>query len=473
MLMGIKMRAYPTEEQKQVLSQWMGCARVVWNAKCAEWKYQSTYARKYMVLGTYADVDQSYSQYKDPELTPFLSHVPSQILRNVSSTWYETMRNWMNPKHPLKSPAQRKKKRSEESVYLTSELYEFVKTAEGRFQLRIGTKKFPVGELKFTAHRTFQLPKSIRIKKKSGLWFVSFCYEDSFLEEELLSEQETLQTFKKMGEEELRDRVIGVDRGIAVACHTDQEAFDLSPEAKAKRKKKERYLKSQQKRLARQEKGSQCREKTKKKLARTHSRIANVRDNFCHQTSHALTKNPGKVIVMEDLVTSRMTKHAKPKQNAETGKWEKNHAAQKSGLNRSILSVGWYKLEQYTRYKARRRGSLLVKIAPQFSSQECADCSHIHPGNRVSQAEFACLSCGHRDNADRNAALVLKKRAIKLLQHSGTELSAKGVLSLVDTGCGVQSKTSKLKARKQGLRSVKKDGNSYVLAPEARLFRAE
>jgi putative transposase len=468
MLMGIKMRAYPTEDQKSILSKWMGCARVIWNAKCEEWTYLSTYARKYMPVGTYADIDASYSQYKDNEITPYLSGVPSQVLRNAANLWRDTMRDWMNPKHPQKSPARRKKKQSEASVYLTNELYEFAEKADGTVDLIIGTKKFPVGKLKFIAHRGFKIPKSIRIKKKAGLWFLSFCYDDALLEDELLSDKEALKIFKEMPEEELQKRVIGVDRGIAIACHTDSQAFDLSPEAKAKRKKKERYLKSQQKRIARQKKGSKRREKTKGKISRTHGRIANVRDNFCHQTSNSLTKVPGNVIVMEDLKTSNMTRRSKPKQNEATGKWEKNHAAQKSGLNRSILSVGWYKLEQYTRYKARRRGSLLVKINPQFSSQECADCDHIQPENRVNQAEFVCQRCGHRDNADHNAALVLKKRAINLLKHSGTELSAKGVLSLVDTGRGVQSKTSKPKAKKQERRSVKNDGGSRVQIPEAR-----
>ncbi|NBW56434.1 hypothetical protein EBR43_01345, partial [bacterium] len=37
-------------------------------------------------------------------------------------------------------------------------------------------------------------------------------------------------------------------------------------------------------------------------------------------------------------------------------------------------------------------------------------------------------SCGHLDNADRNAAIVIKKRAINLMLHSGTELTSKGVL---------------------------------------------
>lgn len=453
------MRAYPTEQQKKIISQWMGCSRVIWNAKCEEWKYKSTYAGKYMSVGTYAEVDASYSQYKSPDLTPYLSSVPSQILRNAANLWRDTMRDWMNPKHPQKAPAKRKKKSSEESVYLTSELYEFAKNPDGTLNLVIGTKKFPVGELKFNAHRDFNIPKSIRIKKKAGLWFLSFCYED-LLEEKLLNDKETLKIFQGMSEEDLQKKVIGVDRGVVVACHTDQEGFDLSVNAKAKQKKKERYLKRQQKRLAKQQRGSKRKEKVKLRIAQTHIKISNVRDNFCHQISHVLTQKTGQVIVMEDLKISSMTKRSKAKRNEETGKWERNNAAQKTGLNRSILSVGWYKLEKYTRYKARRRGCLFIKISPQFSSQECAVCGHIHPANRVNQAEFVCKECGHRDNADRNAALVLKKRTILLLKHSGTELSARGVLSLVDPGRGVQSKTSKSKARKQERRSVKKDGKS-------------
>lgn len=470
MLMGIKLRAYPTVEQKTVLSQWMGCSRVIWNAKCEEWKYKSTYARKYLPVGTYADVDATYSQYKDDEITPYLSKVPSQVLRNASNSWRDTMRNWMNPKHPQQGPARRKCKVSEDSVYLTSELYEFRTDEAGQPRLVIGTKKFPVGELKFTLHRSFQLPKSVRVKKKAGKWYVSFCYDDELHEADCLSERVAIERFKAMTAEDLDQRVEGVDRGVAVACHTDRRLFDLSSEAKTKRIKTERYLKQQQRRLARQQKGSKQREKTKSKVARAHGKLFNVRDNFCHQTSHALTKDAGKLIVMENLSTSRMTRRAKPKRNEVTGKWEKNNAAQKSGLNRSILAVGWHKLEQYTRYKARRRGSLLIKISPQFSSQECADCDRIHPANRVSQALFVCQHCGHRDNADHNAALVLKKRTIKMILYSGTELSAKGVLSEVDTGRGVHRKTSEPKARKQELRSVKKDGCCRALPPEARPF---
>ena len=50
------------------------------------------------------------------------------------------------------------------------------------------------------------------------------------------------------------------------------------------------------------------------------------------------------------------------------------------------------------------------------------------------------------DHADRNAAVVIKKRAINLILHPGTGLSSRGVLVLAkpsdDTGRGERCKTS-------------------------------
>ena len=54
MLQGVQFKANPTQAQKQVLSQWMGCARLIWNAKCDEERYHTTFARKYCPIGTYA-----------------------------------------------------------------------------------------------------------------------------------------------------------------------------------------------------------------------------------------------------------------------------------------------------------------------------------------------------------------------------------------------------------------------------------
>ena len=82
----------------------------------------------------------------------------------------------------------------------------------------------------------------------------------------------------------------------------------------------------------------------------------------------------------------------------------------------------------------------LFKVAPNYTSQECADCGHTQPENRKSQEIFSCLRCGNTGNADENAAKVIKNRAIDLILDSGTELSKRGVL--LDSGRGAHMSRS-------------------------------
>lgn len=157
---GVRLQAHPTTEQRIALSRWMGCARVVWNAKCDEHEYFRACARKYHPIGTYAPVDQTYSQFKDDVLTPWLSECPSQVLRNAAVGWYRTMRNaiaggcgW----------PRRKRKGGRASVHLTRELFRFETGEDGVRRLFLGTKTNDLGELSLNVHQAFVIPNSIRV----------------------------------------------------------------------------------------------------------------------------------------------------------------------------------------------------------------------------------------------------------------------------------------------------------------------
>jgi len=43
-----------------------------------------------------------------------------------------------------------------------------------------------------------------------------------------------------------------------------------------------------------------------------------------------------------------------------------------------------------------------MHVDPAYTSRTCAECGHIDKANRISQAWFACRSCGFVDHADRN-----------------------------------------------------------------------
>lgn len=90
------------------------------------------------------------------------------------------------------------------------------------------------------------------------------------------------------------------------------------------------------------------------------------------------------------------------------------------GCARSIWNA---KVEEERYYRTYSSSKAVFKIPAPTTSQECAKCGHTHPDNRKTQALFVCGNCGNTDNADHNASLVIKKRAINLILDTGTVLA--------------------------------------------------
>lgn len=422
MQIGNKFRCYPTKVQAQILLQWIGCQRHIYNAKVKEDRYFRSFARQSLNhAGQYAPIDQQYAQFKT-ELTPFLSDVPSPLLRNGAVLWKQAYSRYFAK---LGGRPTLHKKHGKQSVWLTSELFQFVpfidqSTGEIQsYQLHLGTKKYPVGIVDFKANRNFKhgafkIPATIHLSIHAGRWHVSFNYDDGNIEP---SEKEITAYLKQFSFTELQMMAVGLDRGVNIPlASSDGSAFGLSEIQQKRIAKQEQYKTRWQRRLARRTKGSSGWLKAKRRIANSQRYAADVRHDFAHQVSHALVAHPQhKLFVFEALKVKNMTKRAKPKQDA-SGRFINNGAKAKSGLNKSILESVWGKTKTFTQYKAIRQGKLVIEVPPFHSSQECAACGFIHQDNRLTQAEFVCLSCGHQDHADYNAAKVIKQRGITKLQ---------------------------------------------------------
>jgi putative transposase len=136
-----------------------------------------------------------------------------------------------------------------------------------------------------------------------------------------------------------------------------------------------------------------------------------------------------------------------------------------------LLGAGLYKFEEYVTYKAEREGKPVFKVSPVNTSRECAACRYNHPDNRRTQSVFRCQSCGHTDNADRNAAVVIKKRAVNLILHPGTGLS--GRRGNVLTPAGTDAKPRKTREAKATRAAACPSKKKAVTPLEARSFGAE
>ena len=426
---GVKFRCRPTAEQIPILNQWIGHQRFIYNSKVAEDKYFRTFRKHSLALaGETLPSDQQYSQFKDKELTPFLYEVPSQIFRNGA---YRYMQGLSRFHKGLSSRPAKKKKHGRQTVLITNELFRFLPVPDlvGSYKLFIGTDKFPVGELKFKPHRQYSLPNTLTISRQNGEWHVSFNYavpptvgEE---EKELLTEQELFDYYSSLTVEELETLTTAGDRGVVIPLATsDGATHDFTEREKVVLTNKEHGRIKYQKRMAKQAGGSNRYNRTRSKIDKTYSKQRNIRHDRAHKISRALVDSAAKVFVFEDLRVKNMTRRAKPKQN-ENGKFIKNGAAAKSGLNKAILRSMWGNITLFTKYKGLKKEKLTIKIPAPGTSQECSSCGHTHPDNRETQSLFVCTRCGHTLNADYNAALVIKKRGITALRNRDIRVKQK------------------------------------------------
>ena len=421
---GVRFRCYPRQKQVPIFSQWIGHQRFIYNSKVDEDKYYRTFRNHSLSLtGQHTPIDQQYSQFKDKDLTPFLYEVPSQILRNGA---YRYMVACTRFRRGLAGRPTRRKKFGRQTVMITSELFEFVptgrttKTKDGdvvEHKLLIGTPKFPVGQLRFKAHRPYEIPKVITIARHNGDWHVSFNYVEDISGDKPapMAEEKLIEYFSGLTPEELDGITVGGDRGVVIPMATSSGVnFDFTEVEKTRLAKAVKSRKKFQKKLSRQQKGSKRRQGTKDRIGKAYTKERDIRKDRAHKSSHELVESDAQVFVFEELPVKNMVRRPKPKKD-DSGKYIKNGAAAKGGLNKAILKSMWGNIVLFTRYKGLKKEKLTITVPAPGTSQECSQCGTLTPDNRETQADFVCRCCGFTANADYNAAMVIKKRGIRQL----------------------------------------------------------
>lgn len=185
-------------------------------------------------------------------------------------------------------------------------------------------------------------------------------------------------------------------------------------------------LSREQRKLSRKKKFSQNWKKQKAKVAKVHRKIRDVRLDFLHKHSTALVGIYGRIYA-EDLQVKNMSRSARGTRE-NPGK----NVRAKSGLNKSILDQGWSEFMRQLGYKLSWRGGKLIKVPPHHTSQTCSGCGHVSKTNRKSQSLFVCEACGLEMNADHNAAInihTLGQRGINACGDEGVLSSLKQELS--------------------------------------------
>jgi putative transposase len=247
--------------------------------------------------------------------------------------------------------------------------------------------------------------KNVTVSRQAGTWYVSL---------------QTERPLSQVNPEWVNaDKAVGIDVGIAKAVSaSDAISFEYqgrqisSNQLDSINPLREHQVKLArlQKDLARKTKFSRNWYKQKNQITKLHSKIANIRNDFVHKVTTAISKSYAYVTV-EALKVKNMSKSAKGTADKH-GKMVK----QKAGLNKSILDQGFGMFRQFLAYKLKYNyGTELIEVNPQYTSQKCSSCGHIHADNRKNQASFKCVKCGLSMNADLNASLNIRTAGLAVL----------------------------------------------------------
>ena len=237
-----------------------------------------------------------------------------------------------------------------------------------------------IGWLRFRKSREIEgTIKNVTLRKECTGWFVS-----------IQTEREVEQPIHPSASE------IGIDVGIARFA-TFSDGTLVEP-INAFRTHEQRLAKAQRL-LNRKERFSNNWKKQKRIVSRIHHRIGNIRRDFLHKVSTAISDSQA-IVYVEDLKVSSMSRSANG-----TAENPGKKVKAKSGLNKAILDQGWGMFRQMLNYKLAWKGGSLVAVPPQFTSQTCPECEHVAKENRRSQSKFCCVECGHSANADHVGAI--------------------------------------------------------------------
>ena len=120
-------------------------------------------------------------------------------------------------------------------------------------------------------------------------------------------------------------------------------------------------------------------------------------DHAIHSLANEIVKQALKYkcqVVLEDLKAITQGHHHK-----------RTKGQRRSNFAKMLNRAQYAKLEGFLEYKLTAVGlPTPLKVRAAFTSQGCNKCGHSHKDNRLDQATFKCVSCGHEDNADSNAA---------------------------------------------------------------------
>ena len=371
----VRVRLYPTEGQKILINQTIGCARFVYNQ-------------------TLADCKQSYEQSKHfpsqneriKNLVPlkekykFLKEVDACALQQSVRDFNSALNNFFKNRNHFGFP-KFKPKRNLKQSYRTPH-------RGGKADI-LDSKRIKLPKLGEVKTKRFNIPKVYKIfnitveKTNTNKYYASICIETE------------VQPLPKTGKQ------VGFDLGlIDLLIGSDGTRFErpkFNYRNKDKLAEEQRKLSKMRTKLERANLNlDECKnyQKQKHKVAKLYEHIANSAKDFNHKLSRKLVEDYD-LLAFEDLNIEGM---------------KKNHY-----LAYSVSDVRWSQLLNFVRYKCNWYGKEFKQVDRFYASSKiCSCCGAYHKDivNSLSVRDWTCPDCGSHHDRDANAAMNILTQAL-------------------------------------------------------------
>ncbi len=404
---GLKMRCYPSDQQKRLIKINSDASRFIYNEMVAIGKELMQLRRVKLPIDTVQDrikqltmrqnAKQMSNHYQFLEDERIDSLAKANAIQNYRKAWnaFRKVHSAGVPKFHRKSYRWR---------YQTNCQYPGQKTA----LLTNGTVCFldnshvkvpKIGLLRVAGSQA-RLLKRMRETRIGTVTLTKDSADRFFLSMQLASDESFVEASK-------------ADHGhIGIDLNTDNFLTDsegnIVPNPryyrtiKGKLVKEQRILSRRQRRAKKEHRSLQDSKNYQKQrllVAKLHAKVMNQRHNFLQQISTALIKNHD-LVVAEELRSKNMLK---------------NHA-----LALSISDVGWRSFLGMLAYKADLYGRQFITVSPRNTTQTCHNCGFVMGINgtvklTLADRKWTCPNCGTHHIRDWNAAKnILDKGIAKL-----------------------------------------------------------
>ena len=383
----LKIRLYPTEDQKILLNKTFGCCRLLYNERLAEhieWYNQNKDLPKDQRSKFKGKLPKQLREEKYEFLSEVIAEPLIQSQRNCEQAFSNFFESSSGKRKGRKvgRPKFKSKKQHKDSfsIYMLPKdlldwdhrLITIPKLKQVRFRHAEDKKGRWIEWFKDAT------PKNITVSKNAcGEYWCSIVFEKN---------QDIFQTINT-------SKATGLD--FSPNCLYINDLNEVAPSFRKAKQENIKKLTKLQRNLMRKQKDSKNREKARIKLARFENHIANIRRDYREKETLRLTRDYD-IIGIENLNLQGMMRYS--------------HNA------KNYVDTSWYTFVTRLEQKAKLNNCLVIRSDRFYpSSKTCNHCGYVNKKLTLRDRVWICPECGSEIIRDQNAALNLKENALKIL----------------------------------------------------------